>query len=207
MNPPPNFNRLARLYRWMELASFGPWLWWCRCAWLGELAGCRRGLVVGDGDGRFTRRMLAVHPEIAVDAVDASPAMLAALMRRAGPNSSRVRIHAADARIWLPAPGAPPYELVVTHFFLDCLTTDEVAGFARTVRGAVAGQAIWMVSEFAIPDNLSGRLIARPIVTSLYWAFGWLTGLAVRTLPDYAAGLRAAGFESKSSATGWADCW
>jgi SAM-dependent methyltransferase len=193
MNEPPDFNRLARLYRWMEVASFGPWLWWCRCAWLGEFTGCRHALVIGDGDGRFTRRLLDINSSLVVDAVDASPAMLAALMRRAGPHANRVRIHLADARAWQPQ--NPPYDLVVTHFFLDCLSTDEAAALALTVSTAVSERALWLVSEFAIPDSGFGRLLARPLVAGLYRAFGWLTGLTVRTLPDYSSGLYAAGFE------------
>jgi Methyltransferase domain len=189
---PPDFSRLAGLYRWMELASFGPWLWWCRCAWLGRLASCERALVLGDGDGRFTRRLLAINPDVRVDAVDASAAMLDALVRRAGTDAGRVRVHLADARVWQPANA--PYDLVVTHFFLDCLTTDEVAAVARNLRGAVSEQALWVVSEFAIPDGGFGRLMARPVIAGLYWAFGCLTGLTVRALPDYAPGLRAAGF-------------
>lgn len=176
----------------MELASFGPWLWWCRCAWLGKLAGCRRALIIGDGDGRFTRRLLAVNPAVTVDAVDASPAMLAALLRRAGSAAGRVRVHMADARGWQAS--NPPYDLVVTHFFLDCLTTDEVAALAWDLRSAVSDQALWVVSEFAIPERGLGRLVARTVVAGLYWAFGWLTGLTVCALPDYAAGLEAAGF-------------
>ena len=88
MNEPPDFDGLAGLYRWMELASFGPWLWWCRCAWLHQLTGCRHALVLGDGDGRFTRRLLEVCPTLTLDAVDASPAMLPALVRRTGMEAS-----------------------------------------------------------------------------------------------------------------------
>jgi hypothetical protein len=200
MNQPPNFDRLARLYRWMELASFGPWLWWCRCAWLDKLAGCRHALVLGDGDGRFTQRLLETYPDLTLDAVDASPAMLRALVRRAGTDAARVGAHCADARSWQPddppcaQPGKPPYDLVVTHFFLDCLTTEEVQVLAGKVRSAVAPHSLWMVSEFAIPDTWFGRLVARPVVAGLYWAFGRLTGLAVRRLPEYANGLRSAGF-------------
>ena len=85
MNSPPNFNRLARIYLWMELACFGPWLWWCRCTFLRELADSRRALVIGDGDGRFTARLLRANPGIQIDAVDSSAAMLHSLLRRAGP--------------------------------------------------------------------------------------------------------------------------
>ncbi|MGH9599640.1 MAG: class I SAM-dependent methyltransferase, partial [Terracidiphilus sp.] len=74
MNPPPDLDRLAGVYRWMELATFGPWLSWCRSAYLGELSGCRRALVLGDGDGRFTAQLLCANPQVEVDAVDASKA-------------------------------------------------------------------------------------------------------------------------------------
>ena len=57
----PNFNGVAHFYRWMELVTFGPWLQRCRCAFLGELAGCRRAAVLGDGDGRFSAQLLRVN--------------------------------------------------------------------------------------------------------------------------------------------------
>jgi SAM-dependent methyltransferase len=195
----PNFDRLAALYRWMELATFGPWLQWCRCAWLDRLICCRHALVLGDGDGRFTARLLRANPALTLDAVDASPAMLKALVRRAGPFAGRVTLHSADARLWLPA--GQPYDLVVTHFFLDCLTTEEVRMLAKAVRASVDDRALWVVSEFAIPRNRFGRFVARPLVAGLYRAFGWLTGLAVRSLPEYANALGQAGFTLKGRRT------
>jgi SAM-dependent methyltransferase len=188
----PDFDRLAGIYRWMEWAAFGPWLRWCRCAFLGELDGCRNALVLGDGDGRFTARLLAANPMVRVDAVDASPAMLRALTRRAGRNGDRVRIHLADARLWQP-PG-PVYDLVVTHFFLDCLRTAEVESLAAKVRDFSSSRAVWIISEFALPEGWFGRMVARPVVWGLYRAFGWLTRLRVRNLPDYRGALRRAGF-------------
>ncbi|HEV2485203.1 MAG TPA: class I SAM-dependent methyltransferase [Terracidiphilus sp.] len=192
MSAPPNFNRLARLYRWMELLSFGPWLWWCRCAFLGELAKCRRALVIGDGDGRFTARLLRANPNIQIDAVDSSAAMLQSLLRRAGPNVSRVRTYCTDARQFQSA--NPPYDLIVTHFFLDCLTTEEIESLTATLRKTTSPQTLWLVSEFAVPVGWFGRLVARPLVWCLYWTFGCLTGLTLRTLPDHRAALRQSGF-------------
>jgi ubiquinone/menaquinone biosynthesis C-methylase UbiE len=189
---PPNFNSLARIYRWMELLTFGPWLERCRCAFLGHLTECRRAAVLGDGDGRFTAQLLHTHSAIEIDAVDLSAAMLRTLLRRAGHNAARVRVDCADARTWQPA--NPPYNLVVTHFFLDCLTEDEVRSLADTLRGALSPSGLWVVSEFAIPLGAFGGWIARPVVWLLYRAFGLLTGLAIRKLPDHAGGLHAAGF-------------
>jgi ubiquinone/menaquinone biosynthesis C-methylase UbiE len=188
----PNFNRLAGIYGWMEVASFGPWLERCRFAFLSELGHRRNALVLGDGDGRFTTRLLGTNAEVRVDAVDASEAMLRALMRRAGANAARVRTHYADIRQWEPAGGS--YDLVASHFFLDCLTTEEVEALARRVHRALTPEAIWVVSEFAVPEDWFGRIVARPIVWGLYRAFRWLTGLNVHVLPKYHEALRRSGF-------------
>ncbi|HVZ85010.1 MAG TPA: class I SAM-dependent methyltransferase, partial [Terracidiphilus sp.] len=167
MSAPANFDRLARAYRWMEAASFGPFLMRARCAFLAETASAQHALVLGDGDGRFTARLLAANPSVLIDAIDASPAMLAALLRNAGPHAARVTIHCTDIRTWQPA---ARYDLIVTHFFLDCLSTAEVAALAARLRACAAPGALWLVSDFAIPANLFGRAIAHPLVAALYRA-------------------------------------
>lgn len=191
-DPPANFDRLAGLYRWMEWTTFGPWLGLCRRAFLPAMKTARHALVLGDGDGRFTAALLRANRAVEVDAVDASPAMLRALERRAGRHRSRVRTCTADARRWTPESSG--YDLVVTHFFLDCLTTDEVRALAARIRPALAANAMWVVSEFAIPEGAGGRLVARPLIALLYSAFGLLTGLRVRRLPDHPSALGLAGF-------------
>jgi len=118
--------------------------------------------------------------------------MLEALVYRAGPDAARVRAFHADVRKWQP--DNPPYDLIVSHFFLDCLTTAEVQLLAANLARTVSPGSQWIVSEFAIPTNGFGRLVARPAVWALYRAFGWLTGLEVRSLPDHSLALRQAGF-------------
>ena len=147
----------------MEWLSFGPWLARCRRAFLNDMAHARRALVLGDGDGRFTAALLKANPQVQVDAVDASAAMLRALKRRAGPNAERVRACVGDARRWTP--DVQGYDLVATHFFLDCLITDEVRALAARIRPALSPDAAWVVSEFAVPRGLYGRLVARPLVS------------------------------------------
>jgi ubiquinone/menaquinone biosynthesis C-methylase UbiE len=188
----PHFDRLARVYRWMEMFTFGPWLERCRFAFLSEMAGCGRAAVLGDGDGRFTARLLGANSIVRIDAVDASREMLRELLKRAGPDAERVHVHQSDALEWLPANA--PYDLVVTHFFLDCFTEDEVRALAGKLRRALSPEALWVVSEFAIPEGAFGRWVARPVIWLLYSAFGVLTGLQVRKLPDHAAALSAVGF-------------
>jgi len=188
----PNFDRLARLYCWMELFTFGPLLSRCRAAFLPELTTARRALVLGDGDGRFTAELLRENSQVRIDAVDASPAMLGALLRRAGPSSDRTRVHCGDVRNWKPEDAQ--YDLVATHFFLDCLTTEECDRLASRLRDAVSSSGLWIVSEFAVPKGWFGQFVGRPLIWLLYLAFGMLTGLTVRNLPEYRAALRDAGF-------------
>jgi len=188
----PNFDRLAKFYGWMEVLTFGPLLARCRAAFLPELVSARRALVFGDGDGRFTAALLGTNSQVRIDAVDASRAMLGALLRRAGANRRRVSVCCEDAREWQPERAT--YDLVATHFFLDCLTTDECLALATRLRGVVSDSAVWIVSEFAIPEGWFGRLVAQPLIWLLYRAFGVLTGLRIRRLPDYHTALRDAGF-------------
>ncbi len=190
-----DFSRLAHVYRWLEWFSFGPVLWHCRCAFLAEMDSSRAALVIGDGDGRFTARLLAENPQITVEAIDASESMLRQLMQSAGRNADRVRVQLADARQLNLTPRN--FDLVATHFFLDCLTTAEVEALAMRLRGILPHDAAWVVSEFAVPDNWYGRLIASPLVTALYIAFGFFTGLTIRRLPAHREALQRAGFTLK----------
>jgi len=188
----PDFNRLARIYRWMEWLSFGPFLMRCRCAFLSLLSNRHAGLVLGDGDGRFTARLLRENPSITIDAVDASGAMLEELGRRAGSSGCRLQTHFSDARAFLPE--RHDYDFVVTHFFLDCLTTAEVKSLATRLRAYACDDAAWVLSEFAVPSSWYGRAVARPIISLLYRAFGWLTGLEIRDLPNHRRALTQAGW-------------
>ena len=189
----PDFDRIARIYKWMEWLSFGPLLGRCRRAFLARMASRRRALVIGDGDGRFTASLLRANPNVSVDAVDASRAMLNEMLRRTRPHHLRVRTHIADARQWQP-PANVRYDLVATHFFLDCLTTPEISSLSESIRPALEPHALWVISEFGLPEGWFGRLFARTLIAFLYRAFAVLTGLSVRRLPDHRAALRGTGW-------------
>jgi len=196
----PDFDRIARPYRWLEYLSFGPMLERCRFYRLPELADAQRALVLGDGDGRFLARLLKSNPRLRADAVDLSPAMLQLLSNRVAEAGAldRVALHCTDAREFFPTAS---YDLVVTHFFLDCFTTDELRMLASRIRSHLTPGARWVVSEFATPSGVVS-LPARLLVWTLYLAFGLLTGLKVRRLPDYTAALKGAGL-SRSAKQSW----
>jgi SAM-dependent methyltransferase len=185
----PDFDTIARPYRWLEYLSFGPMVERCRYHRLPELAGAQRALVLGDGDGRFLARLVSQNPQIRADVVDLSPAMLRLLTDRVAKvgGEDRITQHCVDAREFTPS---GDYDLVVTHFFLDCFTTAEVHDLTARIRRHLPPGARWVVSEFAIPRGPLS-ILARLIVRSLYAAFRLLTGLKTHRLPDYAAALRS----------------
>jgi SAM-dependent methyltransferase len=192
----PNFDSVARAYRWMEYFSFGPMLERCRFHFLTRCSHARHALVLGDGDGRFTARLLSSNPAVHVDAVDASPAMLAILQERArsccDEGDRRIRTIQADIRHFTP-PGTD-YDLVVSHFFLDCLTGDEVNALIARLSPHMTQDSTWLVSEFAVPEAGWRRLPARIVIRGLYYPFSILTGLGVREIPNYASSFKHNGF-------------
>ena len=191
-----NFDPVARVYRWLEYFSFGPALERSRFHFLPQLAACRRALILGDGDGRFTARLLASNHDITVTAVDSSREMLRLLHRRICAlgiaAETRLTLHHADALQFTS--DITVYDLVVTHFFLDCFSDDQVGQLVRQVLPGIAPGAVWIVSEFAIPQRQPVALLSRILIGLLYRGFGLLTGLRVRRLPDHAAPLRQNGF-------------
>ena len=189
----PDFNLIARPYRWLESLTLGRALERCRTHYLPLLRDRRRALVLGDGDGRFLGQLLAHNPDLRADAVDTSIAMLRLLRQRseaATPDAeARLSLHHANA---LTFPLAGGYDLVVTHFFLDCFTQAELDTLVTRVASALAPGALWLVSDFRIPTGLM-RLPAMAIVSRLYFAFRVLTGLGTNRLPDHATSLTQSG--------------
>jgi SAM-dependent methyltransferase len=193
----PNFDRLARPYRWLEYLTFGPILQQTRTHFLPELTQSRQALILGDGDGRFTAALLRSNPQIQIHAVDLSPAMLRALERSAQPNQNRLTTETADLRHWSPAPNIQ-YDLIATHFFLDCLTTQEIATLAARLTPHTTATAHWLISDFAIPPTPFGHWIAKPLISLLYKAFDLLTHLSLRQLPNHPSALQNANWLLKS---------
>jgi SAM-dependent methyltransferase len=195
-----NFDPIARPYRWLEYLTFGPYLERCRFHFLAQLSAHRRALVLGDGDGRFTTGLLAANPQISVDAVDSSMKMLDLLTQRVfrlgQPARERLRVIHNDALAFKPE--GPPYDLIVTHFFLDCLAHDDLAALLMHIKPHLTPGAIWLISEFAVPERQPAAVLSRLLIGTLYRAFRILTGLKTQSLPDYPSTFRQNGFSMTS---------
>lgn len=189
-----NCNRIARAYRWLEYLTFGRTLQTRRCAFLDQISSARNVLILGDGDGRFTAELVRRHTEVVVDSVESSPKMSRLAARRIARCTSgepRVRQIQGDARI---VPLTQRYDLIVSHFFLDCFRTEDLERFIPHISARLVPGGQWLISEFQVPARGLSRLLAALMIGCLYLAFRMLTGLEATRLPEYVAVLEGNGF-------------
>ncbi|HEY6414244.1 MAG TPA: class I SAM-dependent methyltransferase [Edaphobacter sp.] len=193
MNPQPNFNRIARPYRWLEYLTIGPTLQQTRLHHLPSLTQQKSALILGDGDGRFLSQLLTQNPHLQAEVIDTSVTMLHLLRKRCAPHIDRLQTHHLNALAFHPTP-TKKYDLVVTHFFLDCLTQPELETLIAQISPHISPKALWLISDFRIPPNGLMRPIAQTYIRSLYLAFRIFTGLRPTRLPDHATPLTQSGF-------------
>jgi len=182
-----SFDRLAPHYCWMERVLAGEKLQRCRTAFLEKVTTARNVLVVGEGNGRFLvecRRELHVAK---ITVVDASRGMLEQTRQRLSraklPLDDVEFIH-ADALNWKPP--EPRYDLIVTHFFLDCFPQVQLEKIVNTLADATEVGAFWLLADFQVPACGWKRLRAQAIHRCMYAFFRAATQLGARELvcPD-----------------------
>jgi hypothetical protein len=117
--------------------------------------------------------------------------MLKLLQERCAPASDRLRLQQTSALAAVPPDDV---DLVITHFFLDCLTQTEVNELAEHIAAQSQPETLWLLSDFQVPPSGAAHPIARLYIRALYFAFRILTGLRVQHLPDPQAALSHAGF-------------
>lgn len=187
---------IARYYEALEHLAFGHRLEQRRLAFLGEARTARSAIVCGGGDGRFLARLLRANPRVQVDFIELSPRMLELADRRIGSMGrayrKRVNFHAIDVREFCPR--SKRYDLIVTHFFLDCFSERELESVVAILASWGAPGVQWIVSDFQEAQGVLNSLWTRGLIAGLYAAFRLTTDLRVTRLPNYAAAIERAGY-------------
>jgi ubiquinone/menaquinone biosynthesis C-methylase UbiE len=194
-----SFDPVALHYRWLETVVFGAALQRSRTRWIGSLPTPKRALLVGEGNGRFLCELVKVHPETLIDCVDASPRMLACardrLRREAVDAGDKVLFLRRDIRSWAPSHA---YDLVVSHFVLDCFERDDVEQIVEKLARAASPGAVWLLADFTVPPRGWPRAAARVLLAVMYGFFRVTAGIAARCLVDPAPYLEQSGFVLRS---------
>jgi ubiquinone/menaquinone biosynthesis C-methylase UbiE len=175
---PAKFDRLAPHYRWMEWVLAGPKLQRCRTAFLPAIPAPRNVLLLGEGNGRFLAELMRRHPTARFTCVDASGGMLERArgrLRRNGLEGTNVSFVHADFLDW-PAP-PEQFDLIVTHFFLDCFTAEQLGRMLPRIAAVSAPGAHWLIADFRQPESGWAHWRAKLIIRSMYLFFQCATRL------------------------------
>ena len=181
----------ASSYRWIEYLAFGRALERSRMVHMHRLAGARRILVLGEGDGRTLLSLLKSAPFASIDVVDSSAAMIR--LAEARTRESRATFHQADLMTIDFAPKS--YDAVVTNFFLDCFPEEEARVSIERIATALVPCGLWVMTDFSIPESGWRRIHAQLWIRVMYWFFGLATGLQTQALPPIPELLLQAGLQ------------
>jgi ubiquinone/menaquinone biosynthesis C-methylase UbiE len=182
-----SFDILAPHYRWMESVSAGQKLQRCRTAFLSRVPRATNILILGEGNGRFLVECRRRFPQADITVVDASARMIELARKRLarqGVTEDRIRFIHADALAWEPP--AVFFDLIVTHFFLDCFRADQLELLIPKLAGAAAPNVHWLLADFRAAAAGWRRGRSRVILWLMYRFFVAATRLSARTLtaPD-----------------------
>jgi ubiquinone/menaquinone biosynthesis C-methylase UbiE len=190
-----SFDAIAPWYRALETVAFGNALQQARVACLDEIGSPRRALIVGEGNGRLLAALLQRQPLIRIDCVDTSERMLDLARRHVmdtlPDEISRVEFLQQDVTAWTPQ---DRYDLIVTHFVLDCFRTEQLGRIVAKLAQAAAPRAVWLLADFAIPEAGWARGHARTWLAVMYGFFRCVAGIEARELVDPSPFLRVEGF-------------
>ncbi len=177
-----NADRIAHSYRWFEYIAFGRSLEMCRFTFLSQLRTTRRILILGEGDGRFLARLVQENSEARIDVVEMNAKMIAVAKDRLRTDDlHRITFHQRDASSNSLPPGK--YDLVVTNFFLDCLSDSQACQIIPKISAAIEPHGKWIVSEFQTPPSGLKKLHASLWIRVMYLFFGIVTRLKVNRIP------------------------
>ena len=190
-----SFDTLAPHYHWMEWLLAGNKLQRCRTASLDSIPSPHQVLIYGEGNGRFLTELCRRFPAARVTCVDASARMIELARRRLTRNSlsgAQVEFIHADALMWTPP--ANCFDLVVTHFFLDCFRQDQLAQLMPLIASAAAPRANWLIADFKVAETGLRRWRSQAILAIMYVFFRHVTRLPARELTAPEGYMEGCGF-------------
>jgi ubiquinone/menaquinone biosynthesis C-methylase UbiE len=182
-----SFEVLAPIYRLMERVLAGGKLHRCRCAFLERIPEPKKILILGEGPGRFVVECARKFPHAAITCVEESAGMISqaqANLTQCGLPADKVTFIQADILQW-ESP-QEEFDLVVTHFFLDCFRPEQLETLVPAIAHAATKDAQWLLADFQ--EALTGwkRWRSRCILALMYVFFRVVTRLPASSLtpPD-----------------------
>jgi tRNA (cmo5U34)-methyltransferase len=151
------FDLVAPIYPALERLVFGMRLDDARQAFFEEVVEANRVLLVGEGNGRFLKSLIARKRVGCVFVVEKSKVMIRLAKNRAG-ESGKIGLQfiKADFRVYQ---SGQQFDCVVTHFFLDLYNPPSQLAIIEKITEFVAEGGTWINVDFVPARTLWGSTL------------------------------------------------
>lgn len=198
-SPGADFDRVARVYRVLEMLRFGNALQRSRVALIDRLGQPKRALLLGDGDGRLLAELGNRCHDCTMTSVDLSQQMLLLQKKRCGEHVGYIR---ADTR---NLPLGETFDLIITAYHLDCFESHDLELVLREISRLLNVEGRLYVVDFVQPESGWRHHWTRLWIRILIIFFRSTAKLQTRRLPDIETALIRQGFDRTHShcLNGW----
>lgn len=191
------FDRIAFAYDFLAKVVFGKTIIESQTYFLPEIKEQARVLILGGGSGWLLVELLRTKPNCEVWYIEASEKMIALSMQKNKHADGVHFIHGTE----LDIPGAIQFDAVITNFYLDLLTDDQLKGVVERIQSSLNARALWIATDFIDGHKLWQRML----LSIMYWFFRITCRIKTHQLPNWTQLLEQAGMREITSRTFYGD--
>ena len=177
------FDVIAPFYDLLARCIFGKSIWNSQLATLRFIPENAVILIIGGGTGWFLKELMAATKASKVVYIDSSEKMIALSKQKM--TSLPGQFERIDFRLNTPACIHPSeyFNVIITHFFLDLFTDDQVHAIMQPLHKALHKNGLWLCADFQLLEECSGRWWKKWLMNVVYTFFRIGCNIKARHLP------------------------
>ena len=205
-----SFDRVANYYAWMEKIVFGNDLEKIQNVHLKLIDDEESILLLGDGDGRFLKKISETGADGLIVSLDSSSKMIELSRKRLQNTDLEVQYFCQNIKNFEKSESFKP-DLIFAHFFLDCFTEDEVILIIDLLSQWSTKTTKIVVSDFFITKtNSISRTYQKLLTQTMISFFRVFCGISAKKLPNIPKIMNSKGWNCishKSLRNGFINSW
>jgi tRNA (cmo5U34)-methyltransferase len=187
-----DFDGIAPWYDFLVKIVFGRSMRRAQELYLDLLPAEGRVLILGGGSGWIAESLLRLHPEQRVTFVEASMKMLEMAEEKLREKSHQITfIHGTHENI-----PEGVYEGIITNFFLDLFSTDDLSALIHRLRKHFKAGGYWIITDF-----VEEKWWHRPFLRTMYTFFKVTSNIGATQLPRWQGTMKKNGVREINSAS------
>jgi tRNA (cmo5U34)-methyltransferase len=187
------FDRIAFVYDFLAKLIFGKSIKESQKHFLNKIEDVSKVLILGGGTGWLLTELLKAKPNCKVCYIDASEKMISLSKNKIKPKQLVHFIHGTEQDI----PLSTKYDVVLTNFYLDLFTDQQLEGIMVKIRSSLETGANWIVTDFV--NN--GKWWQKTMLKIMYWFFRITCNIEPKKLPEWNRPIEKSGMKEIESKT------